>query len=373
VTESFRVGVTRDFLRPDGTHGFGDIGLDLFDAADNVRWEYLAENTPELRPDQVGGYDALLVLGPLVTAKTLAGADRLAVVARFGVGYDSVDVDACTKGGVLLTITPDGVRRPVAAAAMTFVLALAHRLLVKDRLARGGRWAERLDHMGTGLTGRALGLVGLGNIGREVVALARPFDLRCLAHDPHVARKDAAALGAELVDLETLLRTSDFVVVCCALTAATRHLLDAERLALMKPTAYLVNVARGAIVDQAALTEALQQRRLAGAGLDVFEEEPARPDDPLLRLDNVLLSPHCLSWTDECFRGIGRSACISILEVSAGRVPLNVVNPAVLEHPRLQEKLRAGAGPRRTFPSMGLKRDGGPGAEPPARRQGREK
>jgi D-3-phosphoglycerate dehydrogenase len=353
VSEPFRVGVTRDFLRPDGTPGFGDIGLDLFDTAEGVTWEYLAEDAPELRPAQVRGYDALLVLGPRVTAATLEGADRLAVVARFGVGYDGVDVAACTRQGVLLTITPDGVRRPVAAAVMTFLLALSHKLLVKDRLARAGRWQERLDHMGTGLTGKTLGLIGLGNIGREVVALARPFDLRCLARDPYVTGRDAAALGVELVDLESLLRRSDFVAVCCALTPETRHLLDAGRLALMKPTAYLVNVARGSVVDQRALTEALQQRRLAGAGLDVFEEEPPRPDDPLLGLDNVLLSPHCLSWTDECFRGIGRSACISILEVSAGRVPLNVVNPAALEHPRLREKLRARAGPRRTFPSAG--------------------
>jgi D-3-phosphoglycerate dehydrogenase len=361
VSDPFRVGVTRDFLKPDGMPGFGDIGLDLFDTADNVRWEYLGENTPELRPEQVRGYDALLVLGPRVTARTLEGADRLAVLARFGVGYDSVDVGACTGRGVLLTITPDGVRRPVAAAVMALLLALSHKLLVKDRLARGGRWGERLDHMGTGLAGRTLGLLGLGNIGREVVALARPFDLRCLARDPYVAAQDAAALGVELADLETLLRRSDFVAVCCTLTPETHHILNAERLALMKPTAYLINMARGPVVDQKALTEALRQRRLAGAGLDVFEEEPVRPDDPLLQLDNVILSPHCLSWTDECFRGIGRSACISILEVSVGRVPLNVVNPAALEHPRLQEKLRARAGPRRTFPSLGPKKDGGPG------------
>ena len=166
MSERFRVGVTRDFLKPDGTIGFGDIGLGLLDAAPGVDWEFLAEDTRELRGDQVAAYDALLVLTPRVSAATLAGADRLAIVARFGVGYDNVDVPACTAAGVLLSITPDGVRRPVAASVMAFLLALSHKLLIKDRLTRAGRWAERLDHMGMGLTGRTLGVVGLGNIGR---------------------------------------------------------------------------------------------------------------------------------------------------------------------------------------------------------------
>jgi phosphoglycerate dehydrogenase-like enzyme len=138
------------------------------------------------------------------------------------------------------------------------------------------------------------------------------------------------------------------VAVCCALTPATRRLVSRERLALMMPTAYLVNVARGPIVDQQALADALRERRIAGAGLDVFEEEPIRPDDPLLALDNVILSPHALCWTDECFRGIGRSACTSILDVAAGKAPAYVVNRSAVEHPRLTEKLRRYAAARGT-------------------------
>ena len=132
----FRVGVTRDFLGPDGRIAFGDIGLSLLDRHPGLSWEFLAEDTRELRPDQVRDYDALLVLGPRVTAATLEGVGRLAIVARFGVGYDTVDVAACTRNGVLLTITPDGVRRPVATAAMALLLALSHKLLIKDRLTR---------------------------------------------------------------------------------------------------------------------------------------------------------------------------------------------------------------------------------------------
>ncbi len=333
----FRIGLTRDFLKPDGTVGFGDIGLGLLDRAPHVAWEFLPENTPELRPDQVAGYDGLLVLGPKVTAATLAEADRLAVVARFGVGYDNVDVPACTAAGVLLTITPDGVRRPVAVAALTFLLALTHKLLIKDRLTRAGRWAEKLNHQGMGVTGRTLGVIGVGNIGREIFRLAAPFGMRHLGCDPLVT---APVDGVEMVALEELLRQSDYVVVCCALTPQTHHLLSADRLGLMKPTAYLINVARGPIVDQAALTAALRAGRIAGAGLDVFDPEPIDPADPLLALDNVILAPHAICWTDECFLNNGRSACRSLLDVAAGRVPAPVVNREVVGHPKLTEKLR---------------------------------
>jgi phosphoglycerate dehydrogenase-like enzyme len=339
MVEPFRAGVTRDFLKPDGTLSYGDIGLGLLDEARGVEWGFLAEDTAELRAEQVRGYDALLVLAPRVTAASLEGADRLAVLARFGVGYDSVDVPACTARGVLLTITPDGVRRPVAASVLTLLLALTHKLLVKDRLTRAGRWAEKLDHMGQGVTGRTLGIIGLGNIGRDVIILARPFGMRFLAFDPYLTPEQAAAAGAELVDLETLLRRADYVSVNCALTPETHHLLDAERLALLKPTAYLINTARGPIVDQRALYEALRDGRLAGAGLDVFEQDPVDPGDPILTLDSVIVTPHAICWTDECFLGNGRSACESILDVAAGRVPRHVVNREVLDSPPLREKL----------------------------------
>jgi phosphoglycerate dehydrogenase-like enzyme len=334
MAASFRVGITRDFLKPDGTLGFGDIGLQRLGS---LACTFLADRVDELRPEHVRDYDALLLLAPRVTAATLADPSRLMLIARFGVGYDNVDVDACTRSGVLLTITPDGVRRPVAAAALTLLLALSHKLLIKDRLTRSGRWTEKLNHMGMGLTGRTLGVIGLGNIGREIFRVAEPLQMQHLASDPFVA---SAPSGVELVGLEDLLRRSDFVCICCALTEQTRGLINSERLALMKPTAYLLNVARGPIVDQAALTAALRERRIQGAGLDVFEREPIDSADPLLELDNVIVSPHALCWTDECFRGNGESACQSILDVASGRLPAHIVNRPVLEHPRLQQRLR---------------------------------
>jgi D-3-phosphoglycerate dehydrogenase len=331
----FRAGVTRDFLKPDGTMGFPDIGLDLFAQA-GVSWEFLPVSTAELRPEDVRDYDGLLVLAPKVTAATLAGADRLKIVARFGVGTDNVDVEACTRAGIVLTITPEGVRRPVAIAAITFLLALSHKLLIKDRLTRAGRWAEKLDHTGQGVTGRTLGILGLGNIGLEVATLARPLGMSVVGHDPWADPAAAAAHQVTLLTLDDLLRRSDYLCVCCALSPETRHLINAERLATMKPTAYLINVARGPIVDQEALVDALRNGRLQGAGLDVFEQEPIDPRDPLLSLDNVILTPHAICWTDECFGLNGRSAITSLIDVARGRVPRHVVNRAALAGARLR-------------------------------------
>ncbi len=336
---AFRVGVTRDFLKADGSLGFGDIGLALLDAEPGVEWEFLAEDTTELRAEQVRDYDAVIVLTPIVSHDTLARAERLAVVARFGVGYDTVDVAACTEAGVILVITPDGVRRPVAQATLAFILALSTRIFQKDRITRAGRWDDRFDHTGIGLTGRTLGLVGLGNIGSDVISLARPFGMRHIAFDPYTSAATAAEIGVELTDLETVLRTADFVSIHCPLNDETRGLINAERLALMKPTAYLINTARGPIVDQQALTEVLQAGRIAGAGLDVFEREPIDPNDPLLLLDNIIVAPHALCFTDEVALGNGSSAIRSILAVARGEVPRNIVNREAVETPQFQAKL----------------------------------
>jgi len=310
----------------------------LFEEA-GLQWEYIAENTPVLQASQVQDYDALLVLGAGITAETFTGADRMAVIARFGVGYDKVNVPACTENGVLLTIAPDGVRRPVATSIMTFVFSLSHMLLIKDRLIRGGGWRNTQNYRGMGLVGRTFGLVGMGNIGKEAFKLAKPFGMRHIAYDPYVVATEAAEVGVELVDLDTLMRTADFVCVCCPLNEETRGLVDARRIGLMKPTAYLINTARGPIVDQKALTEALQNRRIQGAGLDVFEQEPIDDKDPLLTLDNVIVTPHSICWTDECFDGNAKSACGSIINVAFGQIPSYIVNRDVIDSPKLQRKL----------------------------------
>jgi phosphoglycerate dehydrogenase-like enzyme len=319
----FRIGVTRDVVRPDGTTVFDLSALDA--------WAPLPEHGDELRAPDLDGFDAVVVFSPRIPAAALDGEPPL-LLARLGVGYDRIDVGACTERGVLVTIAPDGIRRPMAQAAMAFVLALAHRLPEMDRHVREGGW-DRFAHVGIGLAGRTLGLIGLGNVGRDLVGLALPFGLRVVAADPYA--RDAPG-GVDLVPLDMLLRESDFVVVACPLNEETRGLVNAERLAQMRPTAYLINIARGPIVDQAALTRALEEGRIAGAALDVLEQEPIAPGDPLLALDNVILAPHAVGILDRTFEGSGRSACAAVLAVAAGRVPRYVVNPEALEHPRLR-------------------------------------
>lgn len=337
--EPFRIGYTKDFLNAKGEVGWGDIALGLYDGVPEIEVSYLKEDERVLTPENAAGYDALGVLAPRITADLVDNAPRLAIVARFGVGYDSVDIDACTRNGIAVTITPDGVRRPMAATGMAFMLALAHRIIDKDRITREGAWGRKLDYMGYGLTGRTLGTVGLGNIARDLHGLAKPWGMRQIAFDPYVAPEQAAAIGVELVDLETLLRESDYLVVLCKLTDETHHLIDAERLKLMKPSAFLINIARGPIVDEVALYEALRTHRIRGAGLDVFEQEPVDPSNPILQLDNVIVAPHALGWTDEAAWGIGSSVVKSILAVREGKVPDNIVNREVVDSPCFQEKL----------------------------------
>jgi phosphoglycerate dehydrogenase-like enzyme len=330
----FRVALSGDFKKPDGSPTFPDFDLGPLLSAPDVETVFLGPANP-IEAAQIADVDALILLMPRFTAESVHPNGRLAVVARFGVGYDNVDTEACTKAGIALVITPDGVRRPVAVSIVTLMLALTGRLMVKDRLAREGPegFARRVDHMGVGLVGRTLGSIGIGNIGAELFRLAKPFDMRFIAHDPFADRKVAAELGIELVDLETLFRRSDILTVNCPLTAETRHLVNEERLALMKPAAYLINTARGPIVDQKALTRILQARRIAGAGLDVLEQEPPAADDPILKLDNVILAPHALCWTDQCFAGNGAADIRAVLSVMRGEAPRGVVNAAVLTLP----------------------------------------
>ena len=340
---TFRVGFTRDFLDENGQLFFGRDGmaLDLLEEVGYVEHDFLPDDGPEIEPEWVQDFDAVISLRPKWTTASLAGATRLAVIARYGVGYENVDTAAATAADVALVITPQGVRRPVAVAEVTLILALTQRLILKDQLTRAGRWAEAGAFPGMGLTGRTLGSLGIGNIGAELFRLMQPFQMRLLAHDPYARPEVAAELGVTLVDIETLCRESDVLCVNCPLTPETRGIVGERLLGLMKPTTYVVNTARGGIIDQRALTEALEQGRLAGAGLDVFDREPLSPDDPLTRLPNVLLTPHALAWTDELYRGNATADVRAVLAVARGETPEAVVNREVLARPGWQAKLTA--------------------------------
>jgi len=341
MSSTFRVGITRDVLDSRGEPAFGRAVLAILDGAPGVEWEYLPEKVRELSADHAARYDALYVNMARTPASVVARPDcRLRVVARHGVGYDSVDVPAMTRAGVIVTNTPTAMPRPVATTALTFILALAGRLLIKDRLTREGRWDERMDHMGMGLTGRTLGVIGAGGIGKEILRIARSFDLKLVATDPFVNAIELAYLGARKVELNTLLREADFVVVITLLNEQTRHLIGAPQLALMKPTAYFINVSRGPVVDETALIDALHAGRIAGAGLDVFEREPIDPANPLLAMNNVIVTPHALCWTDECFHNMASTGLASIVDVLARRIPEFIVNRDVLSHPRVVDWLK---------------------------------
>ena len=332
MAKEFRVALSGDFRKADGSPTYPDFDLTPLRNAPGVEVVFLERANP-IRADQLEDFDALILLAHRFAAESVPKSGRLGVVARFGVGYDTVDVAACTKAGIALVITPDGVRRPVAVSIVTLLLALTGKVMVKDRLTReaAAGFARRSDHMGVGLVGRTFASLGIGNIGAETFRLLKPFDMKFIAHDPYADRKVADELGIELVGLEDAFRRADVLSVSVPLSAETKHLVNADRLALMKPTAYLINTARGPIVDQKALTRALQERRIAGAGLDVLEQEPPDPDDPILKLDNVILAPHALCWTDQCFAGNGAADVKAVLEVQHGRVPRGVVNREVLD------------------------------------------
>jgi len=335
MTNRFRVGITRDVLDSRGEPSFGRKALDILERDGAIDWEYLPEVVREITPEHAARYDAIYVNMARTPAAAVARGDcRLRVVARHGVGYDSVDVPAMTRAGVLVTNTPAAMPRPVATIAITFVLALAGRLMTKDRLTRTGRWDERMDNMGMGLTGRTLGVVGAGRIGKEILRMARVFDLKLLAADPYVNDVELGYVGARKVDHDTLYAESDFVVAIPLLDERTRHLIGAAAFARMKPTAYFINVSRGPVVDEAALIDALRAKRIAGAALDVFEQEPVDPANPLLAMDNVIVTPHSLCWTDECFHNMASIGLASIVDAQAGRRPGFVVNPAAYDHPR---------------------------------------
>ena len=333
MSEAFRVGVTPDFQ----TQAAGLLEPALRDVLSGIEWEFMSDTGPAATRDVADRYDAVIALGLAFPRAALDGVRRLAVIARWGVGYDRIDVPACTANDVMLAITPDAVRRPVAEGAITLILALAKNLLRLDQACRAGGWRERIPRTSQNIEGKTLGSVGVGNIGAEMFRIARGMGFgRLLGYDPYL---QAPPEGVQMTDLETVMRESDFVAVNCLLNEQTRGLIGAREIGWMKPTVYLVNTARGPIIQEAALIEALHQGRIAGAGLDVFEDEPVDPGNPLLKMDNVIVAPHAVAWTMEAFRDNSLYACRNVAAVTCGEAPRHVVNRDVLDRPGCRAKL----------------------------------
>jgi phosphoglycerate dehydrogenase-like enzyme len=340
VSRDFKVGISADFLDEDGKLAFPDIGLSLLDGVFGLSYEFLSEYRSEYLPEQLRDFDVVISLKPRFTRESLAGVNRLCAIGRCGVGYDNVDLVACTENDVAVYITPTAVMRPVAESIVLFVLALSHNLVLKDRLVREGRWAESTHQLGREPRDRVLGSIGLGNIAGEAIRLLRPFGIsKVVAYDPYASPEKAQALEAHLVGLDAVLEESDYLMVNCALTPETRGLIGARELSLMKPDAVIINTARGPIIQQQPLIEALESRRIRGAALDVFEKEPLETDSRLMKLDNVILSSHSIAWTTELFRDMGRMDCEGALAVARGEAPAHVVNREVLDRPGFRAKL----------------------------------
>jgi D-3-phosphoglycerate dehydrogenase / 2-oxoglutarate reductase len=271
--------------------------------------------------------DGLLIQYGDVTRRVLEGLPRVRVLIRYGVGVDGIDLAAATDHGVPVVNVPDYGTDEVANHAVALLLALARKIARLDRQTRGGGWDVFRIGPVTRLAGQTVGILGCGRIGSAVARKLSGFDVRLLGCDPYV---ETFPPGVQPVAFERLLAESDYLTIHCPLTDETRHAFDAESLGWMRPTSMLINTARGGIVDTAALTDALQQGFLAGAGLDVLEEEPIDPASPLLRMEQVIVTPHAAWYSEEGRSDLKRRAAEEAVRVLRGERPRHCVNPEVL-------------------------------------------
>lgn len=274
--------------------------------------------------------DALMVTYMPITAELIGQLRRCRIIARFGIGVDNVDVAAATRAGIVVTNVPDYCIDEVSDHALALLLALARRLLPADRAVRGGTWSVSALAPIHRLRGRVLGLVGFGKIARALARKAQALGLEVLAYDPYLPLEAIEAHGARPVGFDELLERSDFISIHAPLTPETRHLFNEEAFHKIKPGAFLINTARGPIVDEGALLRALESGRLAGAALDVLEREPPPSDSPLLRREDVLLTPHIAFYSEESLVELQTKAAEEVVRVLQGEAPRNPVNPEVL-------------------------------------------
>ncbi|MGY8827926.1 MAG: hydroxyacid dehydrogenase [Candidatus Latescibacterota bacterium] len=304
----------------------------VLDGRDDIEAVRFTELSEENILQHIGEYDAALMGVAPFTERIIDKADRLKIVARHGVGYDAIDVPALTKRGIPLAVVGTANSVTVAEHAMFFILALAKRAVVFDREVRKGNWDIRYDHIGYDIAGRKVLILGFGRIGRRLVPRLKAMEMEVFVHDPYVVQDAILTAGAIPVDdWRVALPNMDFVSVNCPKNDETNGMIGAKELASMKPTAFVVNTARGNIIDEKALYVALKNKVIAGAGIDPFVIEPATPDDPLFQLDNILVSPHSAGVTEESLFRMGAVAAQNIVDCFDGKLnPENVINKEVL-------------------------------------------
>jgi D-3-phosphoglycerate dehydrogenase / 2-oxoglutarate reductase len=315
------------------------IYADILQARPDVRLDRLENESPEAdfapvlaaaHAYQIGAARDELAPHFHVDAALLRRAPNLLIVSSNGAGFDPVDVEACTAAGVLVVNQSGGNAHSVAEHALGMMLTLSKRIIEADRALRRDRDVNRNALMGTEAQGRTIGIVGIGNVGRRIAELCKGLlGMKVLAYDPYLSASEIAGRGGEKVELDELLRRSDYVSINCPLTKESRGMIGAREFALMQPHAYFITTARGFIHDETALLDALRDKRIAGAGLDVWSKEPPPPEHPLLQLDNVLASPHTAGVTREARQNMGRIAAEQILDALDGKRPPRIINPEV--------------------------------------------
>ncbi|NLG29170.1 MAG: phosphoglycerate dehydrogenase, partial [Chloroflexi bacterium] len=305
------------------TESLGEIGMSILRQAAQV--DYREDLSHEDLKGIIDGYDALVVRSRTeVTADLIEAGAGLRVIGRAGTGVDNIDMDAATRQGIMVVNAPTGNSNAVAEHTIALMLALARQLYPAVSLLKAGRW-EKSALKGIEVKDRKLGLVGFGRIGALVASKARGLEMRVGAFDPYIPPERAAQLGIELLSLDELLGWADFISVHTPLTPETRGLLGAEQLAKCKRTAFVINCARGGIIDEPALKDALEEKRLAGAALDVFEVEPA-VDNELARLNNVIVTPHVAASTKEAQENVAHDVALAVVDALSGRIPVSPVN-----------------------------------------------
>jgi D-3-phosphoglycerate dehydrogenase len=316
-----------------------EIYTDILRARPDVRLDRLENDSPDevsapilaaAHAYQIGAARDELAKHFHVDHDLLRRAPNLLIVSSNGAGFDPVDVEACTAAGVLVVNQSGGNANSVAEHALGMLLTLSKRILEADRALRREANVNRNALMGTEAQGKTIGIVGLGNVGRRIAELCRGLlGMKVLAYDPYLTATEMAARGGDKVELDELLRRSDYVSISCPLNKDNRGMIGAREFTLMQPHAYFITTARGFIHDEAALTEALRNKRIAGAGLDVWAKEPPPPDHPLLQFDNVLASPHTAGVTKEARINMGRIAAEQLLDGLDGKRPPRLINPEV--------------------------------------------
>jgi|TARA_B110000503_G_scaffold130811_1_gene204628 phosphoglycerate dehydrogenase-like enzyme len=322
-----KVGISGDLLNEDNEPCFGNEALLKLENRDDIEISWMDKNIQEITPEDASKFDAILLNLPTASAQSVARKDcKLKIISRFGVGYDSVDISAMKEKNIIVTNTPNAVRRPVAVAALTMIFALSSRLLIKNDLVRSGKWNDRTNFMGKGLTKKTLGIIGAGSIGKETIKLSQPFFNNIIAFDPFLSKKQLYDNGALKVELIELAQKSDFIVILCNLNEETKGMIDKSFFSKMKQSAYIINLSRGPVINEKDLEMALKNKSILGAGLDVTTQEPLALDSQLMSYKNVILTPHSLCWTDECFHNIASEAIDSIINFFDKKLILNQVN-----------------------------------------------